>query len=91
MVRHREVDGGGAGGEVLDHLQDSLATLAGHQVLVKVGELLELADDLTKDELGLVVLLELPALRHVHGEPLVEQLQDLFRQLLHCLGGIILA
>ena len=51
-------------------------------MLVKVGEFLELAHDLTEDELELVVLLDLAALRHVHREPLGEQLQDLFRQLL---------
>ena len=50
---------------------------------------LELADNIAEYELGLVVLLDLPTLRHVHGEPLREKFQDFFGEFLHLFGHFI--
>ena len=77
--------------ERLDHLYDGLTTLAGHRVLVEVRQLLELAHDLAEDELALVVPLDLARLRHVHGELLGEQLDDLLGQLPELPAGLVLA
>ena len=77
--------------ERLDHLYDGLAALAGHRVLVEVGQLLELAHNLAEDELALVVPLDLAGLRHVHCKLLGEQFDDLLRQLPELPAGLVLA
>ena len=51
MVNDGDADGEGEGVEGGDHLGDGVAALAGHAVLVKVGQLLELGDHLAEDKL----------------------------------------
>ena len=66
MLNDRKVDGTAAAMEGLDHLNDSLATLAGHCMLVKEGQFLELADHLTEYELRFVMLLDLASFCNIY-------------------------
>ena len=75
--------------EGLDHLQDCLAALECDEMLVEVGEFLELLDYFFEQELVLGVFLHLSTIIDVYRESLAKQLSYFFNEFLDLLAALV--